>query len=140
MSAFVVGDKTINQVISWISDQPANSVYHRKVKEAFNLDPMRGVHCGQLAQEMLELNIRAVRQRYEDADQAQMIPDGGTWSYELTSSIQAYKSLRCFLYQCAEGDVPETSILYNILDELSDEMAHDIVCDLPEYEKAKWDD
>jgi hypothetical protein len=138
MSAFVVEDRTINQVVTWLQQQRPDSAYHRKIKEAFSLDPLDHEDWDQVARAMFELSCRAVRQRYRDADEAGMIPESFTPKCEPATAIQAYKSLRCWLYQCAEGDVPEASILYSIMGEVADRMANDIACSLPDYEKASW--
>jgi hypothetical protein len=138
MSAFVVEDKTINVVVSWMHEQRPETVYHRKIKEAFGLDLLSPDDYYTLSREMFKLNCTAVRQRYADNNPEEMIPDGFTPSYELAQPVQAYKSLRCWLYQCCEGETPEASILYNIMTELSNEMAGEIVTGSPQYEQAAW--
>lgn len=48
-----------------------------------------------------------------------------------------YKSLTCYLYQCCEGEVPESD-LYKAIDNIANTIAKYIVSDLPEYELAVW--
>jgi hypothetical protein len=43
-----------------------DSVYHRKIKEAFSLDLLDHADCDRLAHAMYELNREAVRQRYDN--------------------------------------------------------------------------
>lgn len=139
MSAFLVKDRTINQVVTWLHQQRSDSIYQHKIEQAFGLNLLDRADCGRLAQAMFELNSKAVRQRYRDADQSEMIPASFTPKYELATAMQAYKSLRCWYYQCAEGDIRETSILYGIMGEILDCLAHEIICSMPAYEKATWD-
>lgn len=139
MSAFVVKDRTINQVVTWLHQQGSDSIYHRKIKEAFGLDLLDQADCDRLAQSMFELNCRAVRERYGDADKAGMIPANFTPKWEPATAIQTYKSLQCWRYQCAEGDVSETSLLLTIMGEILNCMARDIICELPAYVEAAWD-
>jgi hypothetical protein len=80
----------------------------------------------------------AVNVRYEENNQHittafKFIPHGAA------PRIQVFKSLACFLYQCAEGDIPETSPLYKALTEAKHLVAESIVHALPEYDQAKWD-
>lgn len=53
--------------------------------------------------------------------------------------IDCYKAISCLLYQCSEGNVPETS-LFGELAKLRNDLAGIIVCGLPEYEAAPWGD
>lgn len=139
MSAFVVKDRTINRVVTWLHQGRSNTIYYRKIKDALSLDLLARTHCERLAQAMFELNCRAIRERYDDSDRVEMIPTSFTPKYELATTMQAYKSLQCWRYQCPEGDVPETSVLCAIMAEILDCMAHDIIYSLPDYEKAAWD-
>lgn len=140
MSAFVVEDKTINRVVSFLHNQHHLSNYHLKIKESFGLDLLSEEDCEKLARSMFETNCRSVRARYADADEAEMIPREFVYSYELrTPPIQVYKSLRCWLYQCSEGDIPETSALYQGMRKLASLYAKEIVEASKDYEKADWD-
>jgi hypothetical protein len=53
------------------------------------------------------------------------------------SWIQRLKSLHCFTYQCAEGNVPKSK-LYKLCIEKEHELANAIINEMPEYDKAKW--
>ena len=50
---------------------------------------------------------------------------------------QDYKTIQCYLYQCYEGNVPETP-LFKVLKKLEKEVACYIVENQPEYEEAQW--
>jgi len=47
--------------------------------------------------------------------------------------------MRCLLYQCCEGKVPD-SRQYQALNHAAGELAQGIVQDMPEYNKTSWGD
>ena len=137
MSAFLVEHKTINRIVSFFTSGK-NSYYRRKLKELnpqFDLDTFKGRET--LGRAMFTLNIQVVHARYDSG-----VEDFGDLNYhyrtEISHRYQALKSLRCWLYQCAEGNIPETSKLFQLLEKFSGEIALDIIKDTPEYEKALW--
>src|SRR4051812_1158656 len=76
-----------------------------------------------LGRDLYALNREAVRQRYGTADpvpEYRFRPPGDV------PKVQLYKSLRCLLYQCSEGDVPETA-LYRRVEERANGLAREIV-------------
>jgi len=96
-----------------------------------------------LADAMLAMNLDAFRQRYgirallvEDLNSIDL--DKRNWKPLVAlSEIQFFKSLRCFLYQCGEGDVDEKP-LYKTLDAIRGLLAPFINQDSPEYDEAEW--
>ena len=80
-----------------------------------------------------DVNVDAVNQRYNEHEQ----PGDYEHHWKLCSTAQAYKALRCFLYQCSEGNIPERA-LYKALHQAAYAMAHEIVSHLDAYEKADW--
>jgi hypothetical protein len=70
-----------------------------------------------LADAMLAMNLDAFRQRYgikffltAQLDGVEL--DRRQWKTEAPfSGVQFFKTLQCFLYQCAEGDVDEKAAL-----------------------------
>ena len=96
-----------------------------------------------LADAMLAMNIDAFRQRYgiktllvEDLDCIDL-DTRNRQPLEALSEVQMFKSLQCFLYQCAEGDVDERP-LYKALSAIRELLAPFIHEDSPEYEAAQW--
>ena len=81
------------------------------------------------------LNADALNARYGDPIESNLydMPD----VFPSVSRIQFYKILQSFLYQCAEGKVPETA-LYRTLESVKHLLASEIVCSLDEYNKARW--
>lgn len=138
MSAYIVSDETINKVVSYLYCKkdshfwPAN-----EIKESYNLKTRQDFE--RLAQDMFNLNIEAVEQRYGKGQAKEFRPLN--FQFRLTAngtSIHVLKALRCWLYQCSEGDCPEVSFLYKMMNEFSHLLALDIVENMPAYENAPW--
>lgn len=133
MSAYIVDEKTINKVITFLdNDQEMRSYLHHQL----NIDLDTRDRAQDFGNKLMALNIQAVNERYEE--HTPIIPNGYQFRYELTDRIGAYKALRCLIYQCSEGDVPKTK-LYNVLEDISSYMAHSIVSSLKTYEDRPWD-
>jgi hypothetical protein len=108
------------------------------------LVPGLGVKYGKetLTDKRLAMNLDAFRQRYGITifleDQADIELDRRKWKTDaLFSDAQFFKTLQCFLYQCAEGDVDEKP-LYKTLEAVKDLLAPFIQQESPEYEAAAW--
>lgn len=134
MSAFIVQDKTINRVATYlVSDREAAWV-KKQLQEKCGINESLDL----IGIAMFNLNVAAVNGRY-GADQAgQFRPLNYCAGYQLASRVQVLKSLRCWLYQCTEGTVPETD-LYKIMEEYAKQLAYEIIARLPEYASAEWD-
>lgn len=139
MSAYVVEDETINQVLAWFQQDQFGprkvATWHLK-KAGF--DPSDAKSMRGLGHEMFRLNIYAVDARYGDGEAEKFRP----LDYEFVSlmppaKIQALKSLQCLIYQCSEGDVVERP-LYQMLRDIEFAICRDIVGSLPEYDRAAW--
>ena len=133
MSAFIVEDKTINRVVShleWDRDGQAWTM-HRLEKEGLP------IISDELGQAMFALNVEAVEQRYGEGEAKEFRDLNYRYSPQNAKIHQVLKSLRCWIYQCSEGSVPETP-LFQIMDEYSSALALIIVSDMPEYERANW--
>lgn len=146
MSAFIVEDKTINRIVSWLNmvgmAGGCNDYFwcvQPLIKLGYKLDTELG--CKRLAEEMFTLNCDSIEQRYGEGQAKEFRPLD--FQYQFVGSgvcrYQVLKSLRCFLYQCCEGNIPEQNSLYNALDKLSLELSYQIVSRTPQYEAAKWD-
>jgi len=141
MSAFVVEDKVINSVISALAMHRVYGAFafHDTVKRETGCNLQDSKDCAKLADSMFKLNCEAVEQRYGVGQAAEFHPLDFAYRAEMPPTlIQAYKSLGCWLYQCAEGNVPDESLLYAAMTKVYGEMAHEIVRNLPAYEKARW--
>lgn len=139
MSAFVVEDKTINRIVSFFALMDAGGAWYvRQFKEiGYNLEEAKDQR--NLAQAMFELNCRAVDQRYaKGLARSEFHPE--PFEFRLifgASPIEIVKALRCWRYQCSEGDIPEHP-LYKFMDGIIASMCETIVDKLPEYQEAYW--
>ena len=141
MSAFIVSDKTLQDIVSYLdldvrfsnTSKCYGSLNRVLLKNGFNLE--LNEHKDKLIKEMALLNRLGVNERYNE----QEIEANVKYIDQFSPSIfQAYKSLGCFLYQCCEGDIPEKNNLYKMFEQLKAIMAECIVSSLPEYDKAEW--
>jgi len=142
MSSFIVSDQTLGQILFQFLNPHRNDCdldhdvcelaksLGRNLCQPSDEDPI----WDDLPIAMQELNNRAVNERYSTENSVMTAAN----PYPATM-VQSYKSLRCFLYQCNEGNIPETSELYKALERMSGRWADEIVSSLPEYEKAPWD-
>jgi hypothetical protein len=139
MSAFIVADKTINTIVNWLRREIDRlPIISYKLKEA-GYDTSASGWAEKLGHAMYQLNIKAVADRYGDNEARRF------WKHEYrfehtdaVSLVQVLKSLQCWLYQCNEGDVPETK-LYGLFDtDVQIYLMDKIITKLPEYEQAEW--
>jgi hypothetical protein len=142
MSAFIVADKPINTIVNWL-DRELEEVYgtiiiRQKLME-LGVDPSIPGWEEILGHEMFQLNIKAVDARYGEGGAKKFRPLD--YHYEVTKPIpmvQVLKSLQCWLYQCNEGNVPETA-LYTLFDnDVQVYLMTEIIDTLPEYQHAYW--
>jgi hypothetical protein len=135
MSAFIVEDETINTIVNFLFlKQIGGDVYWSKYvlnDAGIKLDTQAARKAFALS--LFDLNVQAVGERYDEIEEY-------VFSYRQTLSCnptQAYKSLKCWLYQCTEGTVIESK-LYKLMDEMSKEIAMYIVETSPAYNAAEW--
>ena len=139
MSAFMVEDKTINSIVTWLTGEVATShCTLDQLARTYDVDLTSDKWDETLANAMFQLNCDGVNARYGEGEAEKFRPLNFTYRPEDCSSlVQVLKSLQCWNYQCSEGDVPETK-LYQFFEEVEHHLALKIVMNLPEYEKAKW--
>jgi hypothetical protein len=139
MSAFMVEDKTINRVVTWLRDEIKHMYFIPKKLAELGIDTGKPGWEEQLGQAMFQLNIDGVTARYGKGEAESFRPLNYKYSptYALTA-YQVLKSLQCWLYQCTEGEVPETE-LYKLFDQdIKVYLMSKIIDSLPAYEKAEW--
>lgn len=130
MSAFIVSPATMHRAVA------AMDAGRNQCCEALDL----------LGRQLYALNAEAVRQRYGDRADLSPLPEEYCWKItfwtlkesELQYKMRLYKALRCLIYQCGEGNVPET-MLYKAMEERAHMMADEIIGLLPEWKAATWD-
>lgn len=124
MSSYIVDDETINKFLTVIM--------------AKDTDEWRT----KFGRKLLAMNIKATEQRYSSNPFLNKVEKkerlkNFEFSYFFVSRVQALKSLSCFLYQCAEGNVPNSKLFKEMRLE-EEKLMWGIIDALPEYSKAKW--
>lgn len=138
MSAYMVDNDTIGKIVGFLYSK----TYKNDSRYTWLLDDI-GVKLTsrnkrkQFAKRLIAMNSRALYARYGDNGNYNIHTDFIPLMYPAVSSVQVYKTIRCYLYQCSEGNVPDEP-LYKLMGEISDRLAHEIINSLPEYDKAKW--
>ena len=105
MSAFVVSDKHINTIVTWAARQNVN---YRSGDEWM---PIRG-HEQQVAQMLLNQNVRSVNYRYNEHDDVSAIrytPVHLTSGSGYRNALQVMKAAQCYNYQACETDDYEST-------------------------------
>lgn len=137
MSAFIVNNKTIDRILSFIYwNNGVSSSWRKRILKNIGYDLEKEEECKKLGLAMYKMNCEAVSQRYGEELNKKAISDYD-YEYTLAKPIQVLKSLQCFLYQCSEGTVPREK-LYKALRTIETSIMGEIISNLPEYEKAEW--
>lgn len=155
MSAFMMSNETLSMLANLIAryyvDRDSVGFYF---PEELTEELKDTRYVGEfIFKKLAELNIGSLAQRYpSDYDamlgKVEYIPWCDIWHRPVFDVEQGVvtigrwhyrflKSLRCYLYQCCEGDCYESK-LYKALDQLSLELAYFIATNQPEYELADW--
>jgi hypothetical protein len=139
MSAFMVEDITINNIVNWLRRNIDQLPTIDAKLQQLNIDTNAPGWAEDLGQVMFLLNMNAVDARYGDGEAAKFRTLN--YRYQVTepvSLVQVLKSLQCWLYQCCEGEVPETA-LYKLFDtDVRIYLMSKIIDTLPEYQNAVW--
>jgi hypothetical protein len=91
-----------------------------------------------IGRKLFLMNRRALGARYKCSGRFSL-PQFVFAKWADATPVEQFKAMRCLLYQCCEGEVPNSQ-LYDELNRTAGELAQRIVQDLPEYEKASWGD
>jgi|WetSurSiteA1Bulk_404760.scaffolds.fasta_scaffold01123_9 hypothetical protein len=155
MSAWLVDNDCINRILSAIPHVIEDNYTLRQAlytAMGYADDGSQGWFLPQgwqakLGQMMFEMNMTALGDRYGDRLskpqdwRTETHPDGYTYKYNplplKNSPLQQLKSFSCYMYQCSEGDVPDSK-LYKALDRIQDQAFYHYVSRLPEYDQAEW--
>ena len=111
MSSFIVNDKTINRILTFMNrwDFAGNSkekFSFWKLSGEYNSEEEREEELSRIGLILKDLNARAVFQRYAEKEQKQEFK----YKIETCNIFQAYQHIRCLTYQMAEGDIPKTDL------------------------------
>ncbi|MCK5565627.1 MAG: hypothetical protein KAJ07_10315 [Planctomycetes bacterium] len=154
MSAYIVEDQTINQIVGYLSQLEGTSSKHWILRPLLelgysqlrtDLDKQK-----ELGEEMFKLNCDSINQRYGENQAEQFRPLDyafkpatvpmafGISELKFDVSIwQAVKSLSCYLYQSCEGDCIDNP-LYKALDQVRMNICFNHFTNRPEYDAANW--
>src|SRR6266403_2073261 len=138
MSAYVVQDECINSIVTWLTF-PRHQWERTRVEEALAKQGTIGDSFEEkLGNAMFELNCNAVEQRYGDG-QAKEFRD---LDYCFKANYHAsgygvYERLGEYIYQCSEGDVPESSELFKALDLVYNTLAHTFFRELRDRDNSE---
>lgn len=144
MSAYIVEDETINKVLAFLRNEGARNgselLYGsagRALAEV-GCDIENGNALDRLGQDMFDLNVYAVEERYGKGEAKEFRPlDFKPRGLMPPTLMQALKALQCWLYQCSESDA-DARPLYRAMHKLETTIARAIIANLPEYHRAEW--
>ena len=127
MSAFIVTNKTINNVVEG----------YRRYKKGYCLETVDKKELENLGQSLFDLNTLAVNSRYSESDQSPVFRFKEDFE-RFTTDAQIWKSLKCLDYQCSEEPAVYDP-MFQTLKTLQVQFATYYFDKLPEYEQAEWD-
>jgi len=125
---FIVSDKTINRVLTWVVENDAGATW---------LEDEAAESLARLGTSMLELNCDAIDQLCGYGEAAEYRPLDYEFQWERTSEIQVLKSLQCWLEQCLGDRIAEKD-LYSEMKAIESRLARKLVSELESYAAAEW--
>jgi len=126
MSAFIVTDTHINALVRYAS--------RHKITVAYGNPTMRlnvSAHEQEVAQLLIDENIKSVNYRYSEAETSLIEYDRGA---PILSAIEAIKAAQCLRYQSCEHSDYEESIAFKLIEAI----IYDAIPRLDGYESASW--
>lgn len=138
MSAYIVDYKTMNRILSFLNKQRMKGKTYSYL----------GQDLTQLGRKLLQMNVKAVSQRYpsdtdstrpglrENASSTAFVK---AYSFEPAdvSDVQAWSSAHCFHYQCSEGTVPKSKP-FKLFEKFLADLSYNIIHDLPQAQSVEW--
>ncbi len=138
MSSFHVGNKKISYLACSLKEFVATS--DRKNMLLIETDEEgQHIETQDLARDLHRMNDRALIVRY-DSSQEPAFKYSHTKACPMAtaeSMATFYQSLKCYLYQCAEGNLPDTA-LYRRLTKIKDSLANRIAAKSCEDLNITW--
>ena len=157
MSCFIVNPRTLARMANYICAH-INNGYNCTHLALDVSDEFKQLVCNssgeaseeKIYQELYKLNYKAYNTRYEGRHEPETDdldkfaeydnPPVGMYSSKINENhYQMLKSMECYLYQCAESEELENSIVYKEIQRFKNAIMCKIVHSLPEYEAADWD-
>lgn len=134
MSAYVVDDSTINGPVTFL----AECAWTKNLLSPLGYNLTVEEDRKRLAEDMFQLNCDAVNQRYGPGEAASFRDLDFVYQPHVVDAVQALKSLRSWHYQCCEGDIPETSALFQAMEAIIETPLFKSIARSPAYERAIW--
>jgi hypothetical protein len=128
MSSFLVADRTINRIVTWFHEnEKAGSPNREAIAAALSIDPLHPDFHRIFAYALFAMNLAAVTHRYGPDEARRQHPLDYHSRPELPGGdLRVYESLCCLLYQCAEGDIPQSK-LFQAATAIRLKIAHSII-------------
>ena len=125
MSAFVVTDELIHRILTHLRTRFASFSGVRLQEDA---------GCSRLGKKLLTMNVKAVSYRYQEP----ALKIEYTFKEKDSSQVQHLADLKCFAYECTEGNVPNMDLyklmeMYTLL--VARDLFHQYDIQLPDYTK-----
>jgi len=138
MSSFMVNSNVMNKVVTAILLNRDTFDGESTCRVALLADPTDtqkeiGTKIGR---NLFLLNRRALRARYGCGEHLR-VPEFIFEKWADASPVSQFKAISCLIYQCNEGEVPNSS-LFGELNRIAAELAQAIVQELPEFDQASW--
>jgi len=129
MSSHIVEDQVINNIVTAMKHRNKDNDFPNVAYiEGFNSKPP--AYFGKrLAQELFEMNFKAVDYRY--GKNTDLSKTKFPYSYSSGSRIAIYWNLAEFIYQCSEGEEVPNSPLFKAVEQYYNKLAHKIAMDTP---------
>ena len=135
MSSYIVSNKTINRIVSFLDVWDSHPKLKREIEKlAGKKTGEKGLN--QIGKKLIELNCEAVSQRYNEKIDKKAIKDY-KFNFEKCEIEQAFKHLCCLTYQMSEGNVPKTK-LYKLLEKVANCLAYAIAWDYTDKLNLEW--
>ena len=152
MSSFLVNDKTINRILTFLNNwnfyengklkfnfwnKLGYTELSKKEKENLNKlsnEEEQTLVLSKVGNVIKEINNEAVNQRYLERGKSSKF----NYKFEECDIFQAYNHLRCLTYQMNEGNIPETET-YKLLQEIENLMALQIANEHEKVKNAEWE-
>lgn len=107
MSAYVVEAETIDRIVTYNDKLRLRDEWlYLEPQKAAEVTPGQPHTLDALGISLFRMNVQAVNHCCHEQNPVPLY----RYTYRWASPVQVYKSLQCYLYQCAEGDVPETPL------------------------------
>ena len=131
MSSYIVENKMIDRILTYLQDNEKELKYIPWLKQPLTTEALTG-----LGKDMMALNIKAFMNRYPDEEN--IINTYQQLYRQRENKYQYLQSLTCFLYQCNEGEIAQMDI-YKTFEKVRLHMMNKIIADIPEMKTTLWE-